>query len=664
MAITYKHWRIDQGQNYTTVYFDQASSPINMLNHETMSELSALLRHVAAMPKLKGVVFRSAKTKGFIAGADVSEFKKLTTVNDAIVKVREGQQVFTQIARLPVPTIAVIHDFALGGGLEFALACDYRICDDNPDTRLGLLEVLVGIHPGWGGTTRLPTLVGALAALDLMLTGRTINGTAAKAIGLVDYAIPTRDIDRAIDYLLLMTPPVHQPTLWQRLLGFAPMRPIVGGFLRRRLAAKVKETQYPAPFALLNLWQRFGGHGDTASVAEANSVAKLMVTSTAQQLVRVFFLREHLKGLGTGQFHGNHVHVVGAGTMGGDIAAWCALRGFKVTLEDTDLKQLGKSIGRANVLFTRKLKQKHRIQSAQDRLIIDASGFGRTSADVIIEAIVEDKAIKHALWQTLVKQAKPDALLATNTSSISLAALTEGWIDPNRLVGLHFFNPVAHMPLVEVVEGSNTDPNVVARALTFVKSIDKLPLPVSDEPGFLVNRVLSAYMLAAINLAMEGQSYAAIDGAALAYGMPMGPIELADTVGLDVCLAAAEELAQHLSVSVPKVLKDKVKAGQLGRKSGLGFYRYSSGKRVEKIKIPAHVSNTLVDELMQPLITEAKAALEAGIVSEADLVDAGMVFGAGFPPFRGGPLQEAQPEPLPHPTVTTPPNVDAQPHVG
>jgi len=632
---SYQHWRIQSGLLATTVYFDEADSPVNRLNQATMTELGLLLKQLAADPDLKAVVFRSAKTKGFIAGADVSEFKQLMDVNEAIAKVRIGQQVFNQIANLPVPTIAVIQGFCLGGGLELALACDYRIVDDNPKTKLGVPEVMVGIHPGWGGSTRLPKLVGPLTALDLMLTGRLVNGKTAKTMGLVDFTLPLRDMDRAIDCLLTTKPPVHRPVWWQRLLNLSPLRPVVAGFMRRQLAKKVHEAQYPAPFAILNGWQRYGGQGEAATIAEAQSVAKLVVTDTSKQLVRVFFLRERLRGLGKIDSAIHHVHVIGAGTMGGDIAAWCALQGLQVTLEDSSLSQLGKSMARATQLFKRKLKQPHQIQAARDRLCIDLTGAGRRRADLIIEAIVEDLALKRALWQDVVKVARADALLATNTSSLSLTAITAGWEHPYRLVGIHFFNPVAQMPLVEVVTMPETDANVVMQVLAFVKQIDKLPLPVANMPGFLVNRVLSAYLMAAISQAMQGQSYASIDAAAVAYGMPIGPIELADTVGLDVCLAAAESLAAHMPMTIPAVLRKKVQAGELGKKTGRGFYRYIAGKRVSKAVSPSTVSPLLTAALIQPLLAEAKAALAAGVVADADLVDAGMIFGAGFPPFRG-----------------------------
>ncbi len=641
MSTSYQHWRVEPGENYTTVYFDMADSQVNVFNQATMRELSLVLKHVTAQPKLKAVVFRSAKAKGFIAGADITAFSQISTVNDAVADVREGQQIFEQLAAIPVPTIAVMHDFALGGGLEFALACDYRITDDDPRTRLGFLETRVGIHPGWGGTTRLPKLIGGLAALMLMLSGRTLHGGAAKAMGLVDYAIPKCDVDRAIAYLLTALPPAHKPSIWQRWLGFAPLRPIVAGLLRRRVAAKIKDKDYPAPFALLNLWQRYGGYGEVATIAEANSVAKLLVTPTAKSLARVFLLRERLRELGKTESGVKHVHVVGAGTMGGDIAAWCALHHMKVTLEDADSAQLGRSMARAVVLFQRKCKQKHRVQAARDNLIMDPKGYGRAHADLIIEAIVEDKSAKQALWQALVQTAKPDAILATNTSSISLTELSEGWANPARLIGLHFFNPVERMPLVEVVETSSTAPELAARAFAFVKSIDKLPLPVANEPGFLVNRILSAYMLAAVGLHAQGYSYAQIDGAALAFGMAMGPIELADTVGLDICLAAAKTLVEKLSLPMPTVLAEKVKAGELGRKTGKGFYTYIKGQRREKIAIPASPDARLVEALMVPLKAEASAALADGVVSDADLVDAGMIFGAGYPPFRGGPLYVA-----------------------
>lgn len=633
----YQHWRVEHNDNFTTVYFDEQDSTVNRLGTVTMKELGLLITHLAAEPRLKAVVFRSGKTKGFIAGANVHEFTQVTDVNEAFTYVRECQNIMQQLAKLPVPTIAWIQGFCLGGGLELALACDYRICDDTPHTKLGLPEVMVGIHPGWGGSVRLPELVGVLSAMDLLLSGRSIDGKTAKAIGLVDYVLPERELAAAVSDLLLNTPTRHKPVWWQRLLAFAPLRSIVAGLLRRRLLKRITPAHYPAPFAIIDNWQRHGSGGESAMIAEAHSAAKLVMTPTAHHLLKVFFLRERLRGLATTEHHIKHVHVIGAGVMGGDIAAWCALQGMTVTLEDNNLEALGRSIARAQNLFKHKIKRTHLIKAAQDRLIVDPLGHGLKSADLIIEAIVEDVALKRELWTRVLEQARPDALLATNTSSILLSELTAGWASPERLVGIHFFNPVAKMPLVEVVSDAITDQHCVQRACAFVKAIDKLPLPVASVPGFLVNRVLAAYMMTAITLAAEGYDYHVIDQLAMDYGMPMGPLALCDVVGLDVCLAAARHILGE-DITVPAILTKRIEAGHLGKKTGQGFYHYAKDGHKTPTATGRKGLNLSADDLINPILAASKAALAEGVVADADLVDAGMIFGAGFPPFTGGPM--------------------------
>jgi 3-hydroxyacyl-CoA dehydrogenase/enoyl-CoA hydratase/3-hydroxybutyryl-CoA epimerase len=356
----------------------------------------------------------------------------------------------------------------------------------------------------------------------------------------------------------------------------------------------------------------------------------------------VFHLQERLKTLGkavTSMM--SRVHVIGGGTMGGDIAAWCALRGFVVTLQDQDAQRLAPAMKRAANLFTERLKDSRRIRDALDRLIPDVHGDGVARADVVIEAIYENTDAKRALFADVEKRAQADAILATNTSSIPLEDIAGALRDPSRLIGLHFFNPVARMMLVEVVTGRDSDAALVARGAAFVRAIDKLPLPVKSAPGFLVNRVLAPYLMMAMRCVDEGIAPEAVDEAAVAFGMPMGPIELADTVGLDICLAVGRMLGHE--GAPPRKLAERVAAGQLGKKTGKGFYTWKDGKPQKQSPSPAPAG--LGKRLVDPLVAEAKAARAEGIVDDADLVDAGAIFGAGFAPFRGGPLQYARAAP-------------------
>jgi 3-hydroxyacyl-CoA dehydrogenase/enoyl-CoA hydratase/3-hydroxybutyryl-CoA epimerase len=374
--------------------------------------------------------------------------------------------------------------------------------------------------------------------------------------------------------------------------------------------------------------------------SEATQVADLLLGPSARNLIRVFQLRERLKAEGKrSDFTANWVHVVGAGTMGGDIAAWCALQGLRVSLQDQTAVSLGQALARARKLFERRLREPRLVRAAADRLMPDHRGAGLARADLVIEAVFEDAEVKRNLFRQLESRVRPDCLLASNTSTIPLQEVGRYLSDPGRLVGLHFFNPVARMQLVEVVSAEATDPQAAARAAAFTRGIGRLPLPVRSQSGFLVNRVLMPYLLGAVQRLEEGVPAAAIDGAAREFGMPMGPLELADRVGLDVCLAAARNLAETFPVQMPALLVEQVDAGRLGRKSGRGFYRYRNGRPLpERPPWGYRASPALMEQLLQPLLDEASACLQAGIVADADLLDAGLVFGAGFAPFTGGPM--------------------------
>jgi len=419
--------------------------------------------------------------------------------------------------------------------------------------------------------------------------------------------------------------------------------------MRKKTAEKAAPAHYPAPFALIDLWAEHGGDRERMLQEEGRSVARLLVGETAQNLVRVFTLQEQLKSLGRGgDFTPRRVHVIGAGVMGGDIAAWCALRGLQVTVQDRNHESLARVMKRAYGLFKKKLKQPRLVQAAMDRMIPDKNGMGLKRADVVIEAIFEDIEAKQGLYREIEPLIRPNALLATNTSSIPLETLSEALSRPERLVGVHFFNPVAQMQLVEVVSSPITAPEVARQAAAFVRHIDRLPLPVKGTPGFLVNRVLMPYLLEAVALESEGVPAALIDRAATQFGMPMGPILLADTVGLDICLSVAEILSEQLHGVVPERLRELVAAGHLGRKSGQGFYSYKGGKP-DKMALAKEdkIAQEITDRLMFRYFNEAVACLREGVVADAGLLDAGMIFGTGFAPFRGGPMHHIEKAGLP-----------------
>jgi 3-hydroxyacyl-CoA dehydrogenase/enoyl-CoA hydratase/3-hydroxybutyryl-CoA epimerase len=412
--------------------------------------------------------------------------------------------------------------------------------------------------------------------------------------------------------------------------------------LRTEVRKRARHDQYPAPYAILDLWERFGARGDAALRAEAESIGQLLVTRTCRNLVRVFELRERLRNLAPKSSAIRHVHVVGAGTMGGDIAAWCALKGLTVTVQDRAQQFVEPALVRAHDLFRKRLRAPGEAEAAANRLRVDLTAAEVGSADLVIEAIVEKADAKRALLGELEPRLAESALVATNTSSIRLEALASALRHPSRLVGLHFFNPVAGLPLVEVVRGADTSEETMQAALSFVTRIGKLPLPCRSAPGFLVNRLLTPYMLEALHAHADGHSLESIDAAAKAFGMPMGPIELADRVGLDVALHVAEILAEVLATAPPDLLKAKVAKGELGAKTRRGFYVYDARGRPIKDRSRSQPDEDLADRLLLPLINEAVACLHEQIVADADLLDAGVVFGAGFAPFTGGPIRYAR----------------------
>ncbi len=640
---SYRHWRLALDQSRIAwLYFNKAGSGPNVLSSEVLLELERVLTEAAAQSPL-GLALVSDKASGFIAGADVQEIARIEDQQQALALIQTGHRVLARLEGLACPTVAGIRGFCLGGGLELALACTYRVAVDEPATRLGLPEVLLGIHPGFGGTMRSVRLLGAPAAMDLMLSGRTVDARGAERLGLVDRSVPERHLESAILAHLGRPPALRRAPFIGRVAGSAPLRPWVARYLRRQVGQRARPEHYPAPYALIDLWERHGQDPQRMLGEEAQSVARLATQPSTRNLIRVFFLQERLKSLGKQQaLTQPRVHVIGAGTMGGDIAAWCALRGLEVTLEDREPRFIAPAIKRAEQLFTKRIRDRRLRQRAYDRLVPDQGGLGVARADLVIEAIVEDAAIKQALYRKIEARMKPAAILATNTSSIPIETLAQALARPERLLGVHFFNPVARMQLVEVIPGPATDGETLHKAMALVRLIDRLPLQVKSAPGFLVNRVLMPYLMEAITLLSEGVQAERIDETALAFGMPMGPLELADTVGLDVCLSVGRILSQHLGGDMPELLQEKVGRGQLGRKSGSGFYVYKKGQPQRRGLAGAVTDGDLSDRLILRLLNEAVSCLREGVVADADLLDAGMVFGTGFAPFRGGPMHYAK----------------------
>ncbi|MFA5522035.1 MAG: 3-hydroxyacyl-CoA dehydrogenase NAD-binding domain-containing protein [Castellaniella sp.] len=612
---------------------DMADSAVNRLGTPLLQELAQVLDHLGRHRPTAMIIF-SAKPAGFCAGADVAEFSRMGAGEAAQAFVARGWRLFDRLADVPWPTLALIHGHCLGGGLELALACRHRLAIDQPDTRMGLPEVRLGILPAWGGLMRLPRLIGAPAALPRVLSGGSTGAREAARLGLVDAAVPLRLARQAAAQHVLAGVTAHRPPLWLRTLNHRRLRPLVARRAAKAVQRRDPHGHYPAPRAMLELWQTVEGN----PLRTPGVMAALLQSPVTGNLIRVFQLQERLKDIGR-QARAeriSQVHVVGAGTMGGGIAAWCALRGLRVSLQDANPDAIARALGEATQLFRRRLPDALAVRAARDRLMPDPHGHGVPHADVIIEAVPEDVGIKHALYAALEPRLQPGAFIATNTSSLPLEQLGEGLQAPQRLVGLHFFNPVAQMPLVEVITTTALDAGVFARTCGLVHQLGKLPLPVRSSPGFLVNAVLTPYLLEAMRCVDEGMRPAVIDEAMRAWGMPMGPLELADTVGLDVARAVGELLAGD--ATLPTSLRTHLDAQELGRKSGRGFYTWKAGKPERPPAGP--VPDGLAERLVQPMVDTARDCVARGIVADADLADAGIIFGTGFAPFRGGPLHD------------------------
>jgi 3-hydroxyacyl-CoA dehydrogenase/enoyl-CoA hydratase/3-hydroxybutyryl-CoA epimerase len=641
--MTLQHWASDTDANgITWLCIDKADGGANVLSGEVLTELNAIIEPMAATPPA-GVVIYSGKTNGFVMGADINEFTTIENPQQAYELIRLGQQVLDKLEALPCPTVAVINGFALGGGLELAMACDYRLALDSDKRILGLPEVQLGIHPGFGGTVRAVQIAGVRPAMQLMLTGKPITVDKGRRVGLVDKVANADDWRQAAVKLVESAPAKHRAPLLERVLGLPFLRPFIRSMLVKQVAGKARKEHYPAPYAIIDLWSRHGASTRTGYEAEARSIAELMCTSTSRNLVRVFFLQNMLKGQGgKAAAKISHVHVVGAGVMGGDIAAWCALRGFTVTLQDREQKYIDPALERAGKLFAKRIRNDNDRAAATARLQADVAGTGAAQADLVIEAIFENLEAKQALYAELQAKMQPEALLATNTSSIRLEDLRTGLAAPKRFIGLHFFNPVAQLPLVEVIRCADTDKDALDIGFGFVKGIGKLPLECMSSPGFVVNRILAPYMAEAMELAESGVPLDVIDRAAEAFGMPMGPVELVDSVGIDVALHVSKVLGGAMNRPVPEKLANMVEAGHLGRKSGQGFYRWENGKAVKQRSDWSGDAAEIEDRLVLSMVNEAVACLHDGVVSDADLLDAGVIFGTGFAPFRGGPINYAR----------------------
>ncbi|MBV7378001.1 3-hydroxyacyl-CoA dehydrogenase NAD-binding domain-containing protein [Maritimibacter dapengensis] len=635
------NWRSARDENDVLwLVLDRVGSSVNTISEDVIRDLDAIVAKAEAeMPK--ALVIRSAKTAGFAAGADISSFSEMSDVGAADL-LRQAHDVLDRIESLSCPTICVVHGAALGAGFEIALSCDYRIA--TPGASFGFPEVQLGLHPGLGGTFRLPALIGPTDAMTMMLTGKTAHTKRAKSQGIVDAVVEERHVAAAVEAAARGEIERQRPGLTSRAFGLEQARSLAARQMRSQTEKKAPKEHYPASYALIDLWEKHGDDRDAMRAGEIESFADLLGTETSKNLRRVFFLQQSLKEAGRGEDGIAHVHVIGAGAMGAEIAAMAAIKGKSLTLGDVETAPLGKAVRTAAKICEDKHLSGTEMRDALDRLMPDPKGYGLARADLVIEAASETLEVKHKIFADLKGKLKEGAILATNTSSLSIAKLAQAAPDPSRFAGLHFFNPVSRVDLVEVVAGPDTRDEVAQSLAAFCGSIGKLPALVRDYPGFVVNRTLVPYMLEAMVLMDEGLSKEVIDTAALRFGMPMGPVTLADQVGLDIGLHVAETLQGSLDTPMPAIsddLRQKVEAGHLGKKSGKGFYDWSEGSPHPSADLEG-APDDLTDRLILPMLNACVEVLRQGIARNADQVDAAMIFATGWAPFRGGPLHYAK----------------------
>lgn len=631
-------WHQGRDDDIVWLVLDQADTSINTVSRDVIQALAAEVDKLER--DLPGaLVIRSGKPAGFAAGADIKGFNDMSRdqMSDLL---RQGHGVLDRLAALECPTICVVHGAALGAGFEIALACDWRIAVQGAS--FGFPEVKLGLHPGLGGTFRLPALIDPTEAMTLMLTGKTAHTDKAEKLGLADVITQERHVRAAIEAIVADKIDRDQPGLKARAFNLASARALAAQRMRSETQKKAPKDHYPAPHALIDLWEKHGDDPAAMQSAEIESFAALLDTETSKNLRRVFFLQQDLKNDGREEDGIRQVHVIGAGAMGAEIAAWAALKGKSVTLGDVALEPLGKTISLAHKICKDQHLSSIETRNALDRLVPDPKGYGIAQADLIVEAAPETTDLKEKIYSALSGKMKEGAILASNTSSLRLKDLRGAAPDAGRFAGLHFFNPVSKMKLVEVVRHDGTEDEVVDRLARFCGAIDRLPVRVTDYPGFLVNRALTPYLMEAMVLMDEGVEKEKIDAAAIAFGMPMGPVTLSDQVGLDICLHVAESLTSHLDKSMPAIsdrLREKVEAGDTGKKAGRGFYDWSKGTPHPDAE---GGPDDLTDRMILPMLNACVECLRQNVVGSVDETDAAMIFATGFAPFRGGPMHYAR----------------------
>ncbi|MCO6187730.1 3-hydroxyacyl-CoA dehydrogenase NAD-binding domain-containing protein [Rhizobium sp. L1K21] len=634
-------WLGRDDDNVAWAIVDKKNARANTLSQDVLADLEKVLDALeTSLPK--ALMIRSAKSGGFIAGADIGEFRQVTDPAQVEERLRKGHAILDRLEALSCPTIAVVHGYALGGGFELALACDHRVAVTGAS--FGFPEVRLGLHPGLGGTFRLTELIDPIEAMTMMLTGKTAHTQKAKSLGIVEVITEERHVRAAIAALVKKRPGGRSRGLKAMAFNLETARQLAARQMSAKVEEKAPREHYPAPHELIDIWVEHGHNRKKMQEAEINSFARLLLSDTAQNLIRVFFLREKLKANSGGKSSVAHVHVVGAGTMGAEIAAVCAMKGLTVSLSDPDHQALGRAVKKAGKIASDAHLSGIQVRDVLDRLMPDPKQYGLARADLVIEAAPEKVELKKELLASIEARAPGHAIIATNTSSLELPELVSALRAPERFAGLHFFNPVSKLELVEVVSHPGSSAKTLADLNAFVGAIDHLAVPVKSYPGFLVNRILTPYLLEAAILLEEGHEPELIDRVAQEFGMAMGPLEVADRVGLDICLHVAKSLRDNLDTPVadiPAKLKEKVDAGHLGEKTGRGIYKWKDGKP-EKSGVGGEAPEYMEDRLILPMLNAAVECLREKVVSDSDTLDAAMIFASGFAPFLGGPIHYAK----------------------
>jgi 3-hydroxyacyl-CoA dehydrogenase / enoyl-CoA hydratase / 3-hydroxybutyryl-CoA epimerase len=651
-----------------TLTFDRPNSSANIFDRDTLLELDSHLDWIEHTPKLRGVVFFSTKESIFIAGADVHALAGMAdqsapapaqasgrtsfTSPQLTELIQLGQGVFNRLSSLRIPTIAAIHGACVGGGFELALACDYRLVSDAKATKIGLPEIQLGILPAWGGCTRLPRLIGIPKALDMILAGKTLPAERALRMGMIDEVVPReRLLEMAHERII-------QPVKPHRASLRVPNNPIsamlIRGRVTRELAAKTRGN-YPAPFEALDVIT----HGvslpfEKSLEREREAILRLAQTDACRNLLRLFVSKERAKKSQAAIPAISRTAVIGAGVMGAGIAQWMSSRGLSVILRDVNLEQLVHGMATVTSLYEDAVKHHHmtvlEARNGKDRVFAAATDLPMRDVEIVVEAASEKLALKQDIFRCLAAQTSAHTILATNTSALSVTEIAATTNAAERVVGLHFFNPVHRMELVEVVAGAKTSPEVLARTTEFARRLGKVPVVVKDSPGFIVNRILMPYLVEAVRLFDAGASAHDIDEAMLDFGMPMGPLRLLDEVGMDVAAHVVKTLSKHFGelVVAPPLLEKMLGANMLGKKTGRGFYDYAHNKPNHELDVMRTVhrhAHFTRDELTQRMsllmVNEAARCMEEKVAASAADIDLAMVLGTGFAPFHGGPLRYA-----------------------